>query len=173
MQYFPFKKKISLLLSAHKLLDWEKKEKEKTSQRSRPSEEAARCGHWRDYLLLAPQRWVTWYFPPHLVVVVSPWRDDLYCLGWKIKEGFLTLIPWSLHLKSPENQPWLRNCLAALQNASVKLNSGKTASLLLLSLQYSWSCSLGGTELLMLRIVITVFSWDNAHSANCCLTPSS
>lgn len=25
-----------------------------------------------------------------LVFVVSPWRDDLYYLGWEIKEGFLT-----------------------------------------------------------------------------------
>lgn len=81
--------------------------------------------HWRDCLLLAPQRWVEWYFPPHLVFVVSPWRDDLYYLGWEIKEGFLTVIPWSLHLTSPENQPWLRNCLAALQNVAMKLNSGK------------------------------------------------
>lgn len=42
------------------------------------------------HLLLAPQRWVKWYFPPHLVFVVSPWRDDLYYQGWEIKEGFLT-----------------------------------------------------------------------------------
>lgn len=24
------------------------------------------------YLILVPQRWVEWYFPPHLVFVVSP-----------------------------------------------------------------------------------------------------
>lgn len=100
----------------------------------------ASCGHWRGYLLLAPcnpQRWVTWYFPPHLVFVVSPWRDDLYYLGQKIKEAIFALIPWSLHLTSPENQPWLRNCLTALQNVVVKLNSGKTASLFMLSLQFT------------------------------------
>lgn len=141
MEYFTFYEKIPFLSSAHKLMD----RCVKNAKDQDPQEEVCKtacCGYRRDYLLLAPQRWVTCYFPPHLVYVASPWRDDLYYLGWEIKEGVLTLIPWSLHLTSPENQRWLRNCFTALQNVAVKLNSGKTASLLLLSLRYSWSCSL-------------------------------
>lgn len=66
------------------------------------------CG---DYLLLAPQRWAERYFPPHLVFVVSPWRDDLYYPGWEIKEGFLTVIPRSSHLTSSQNQPLIAQLL--------------------------------------------------------------
>lgn len=33
------------------------------------------------------QRWVVWYFLPHLVFVVPPWSDDLYYLALQIKEG--------------------------------------------------------------------------------------
>lgn len=51
--------------------------------------------------LLAPQRWVEWYFPPHLVFVVSPWRDDLYYLGWEIKEGFFHCDPMKLASYEP------------------------------------------------------------------------
>lgn len=78
----------------------------------------------RDYLLLAPQRWVEWYFLPHLVFVVSPWRDDLYYLGWEIKEELSHCDPGkACILQAPRISPWLRNCLAALQNVAMKLNS--------------------------------------------------
>lgn len=117
---------------------------------------AASCGHLRDYLLLAPQRWVTWCFLPHLVFVVSPWRDDLYYLGREIKEGLSILIPWSLHLSD--------DCTTALLHCKMwpwsktgrknKNKSKKTASLLLLSLQCPGSCSLDAFD---------------ADNSNCCL----
>lgn len=72
--------------------------------------------HWRDYLPLAPPRWVECYFLPHLVFVVSPWRDDLYYLGWEIKEGFSYWDP----MKLVSYKPWVSALIAQLPRCTAK-----------------------------------------------------
>lgn len=61
----------------------------------------------------APQR-VTWYFPPHLLFVVFPRRDDLYYRGWEIKDGFSHSDPVKLASRTPRESALIYCTTAAL-----------------------------------------------------------
>lgn len=111
------------------------------------------------------QRWVMWYFLPHLVFVVPPWSDDLYYLALQIKEGVFHSHP----IKPAFRKHWNSAPIAQQHCCGREASQCKNISLLAAQPLASAILPLGRRELFHAGgCNCCLFCWDDVYSAQFC-----